>query len=230
MDSAPSDDLTCPEPAACPVLATRDLDTRQHRIEKGRALFRSYDAQWGYAQPNPGFGDTRFAPFDALGTGQRVPTMYLAATDTAALLETVFHEVHHQASRIVYEVQLLDRLVAKVLVPDDLDLVDLRDDELTRLAVRRDELVSSPAEHYPCTRRWAQRLHRSGTDGLIWHSRQAELAGSEPAEVLVVFCDRFGPEHGRWRLAAPGIRTLYDGAGRDRVDEIALELGAEVSA
>lgn len=230
MSSAPPIDLACPHPDGCPVLPVRDLDTRRHRIEEGRALFRCYDARWGYAQPNPGGEGTRFAPFDALETGQRVPTMYLAATDTAALLETVFHEVHHEASRIVYEVQLLGRLVAKVAVPDELDLVDLRDDELTRLGVRRGELVSSPAEHYPCTCRWAQRLHDGGAHGMIWHSRQAELAGKEPVEVLVVFCDRYGPGRGPWQLTPPGLRTLYDGAGRDRVDEIALELGAEVSA
>jgi Ca2+-binding RTX toxin-like protein len=36
-------------------------------------------------------------------TGQRLPSLYLAATPAAALLETVFHDVHQSSDRIIYE-------------------------------------------------------------------------------------------------------------------------------
>ena len=128
------------------------------RVPQGTLLYRVYDATWGYDEPNPDFGDTRFAPFDTL-TGNRVPSLYAGETDTAALLETVFHAVHQSAPRWVKESHLRKQLLAHLVVPTDLHLVDLRDEVLTDAGIRRDQLVSTPSEHYPCTRLVAQHLH-----------------------------------------------------------------------
>ena len=76
-----------------------------------------YDGKWGYDEHNPGFGDARFSPFDDATDGHRVPSMYLAANPTAALLETVFHEVHQSSSRIVDERDLRGKLLAHLLLP-----------------------------------------------------------------------------------------------------------------
>jgi RES domain-containing protein len=152
--SFPPQELDCPDPAGCPVLATLpELNTVE--LSSGRALFRVYDSRWGHDEHNPGFGDARFSPFDDPQTGVRVPTMYLADDPRSALLETVFHEVHHAASRTVYEAALVGKLLAYLRVPESALLGDLRDDELRRLGLAREQVVSSVAEHYPCTRRLA---------------------------------------------------------------------------
>ena len=243
MTFAPAD-LVCPDPPACPVppaLPVRGLRTCQVPIS--RVLWRSYDGSGGWADPNPGFGDTRFAPFDDAG-GARVPVMYLAATDTAALLETTFHNVDHTAAdRLILESELLGRLLAQITAPRPLRLLDLRDPRLTALGIAREQLVTSPSEHYPCTRRVAVQAHSRNmrgvsVDGIVWHSRQAELATTarqsplitapSDVEVMVVFNDRVPSGRRTWPLHAPGLDALYVGPGRLRVDEIAQELGATI--
>lgn len=228
----PSQRLGCPDPASCPVLyALPELTPVD--LAPGRPLFRVYDSTWGHDEYNPGFGDARFSPFDDATTGIRVPTMYLAENPKSALLETVFHEVHHLAGRTVYEADLLGKLLAYLRVPAGAVLGDLRDEELDRLGIARGQIASSVSEHYPCTRRLAvQALSKpqSGSDvqGLIWHSRQAELAGEPAAEVIVLFGSRYDARREAWPLVEPGIRNLYEGSGRLLVDDIADDLGAVV--
>jgi hypothetical protein len=193
-------------------------------------LYRVYDATRGYDEHNPGYGDARFSPIDDPATGKRLPSMYLAASRTAALLETVFRDVHHASGRIIYERDLVGKLLAHMLVPAVAALGDLRDPQLARMGVQRSQVVSSPAEHYPCTRRLAIQASAAHTmQGLIWHSRQAELAGEAPAEVIVLFGEpRYRSGRGSWPLLSPGTSTLYEGPGRLLVDEIAEALEAVI--
>lgn len=122
-------DLSCPDPERCPVAP--DLPAvKTVALAAGTALYRVYDSKWGYDEHNPGIGDARFSPIDDPVTGKRLPSMYLAATRTAASLETVFHDVHHQSGRTVYERDLLGKLLAHVQVPAVAALGDLRDPEL----------------------------------------------------------------------------------------------------
>lgn len=228
----PPPDLTCPDPDGCPVVA--DLPPlRTVSLARGTSWYRVYDATWGYDEHNPGFGDARFSPIDDPKTAQRLPSLYLAATPTAALLETVFHDVHQSSDRIVYERSLRGKLLAHVQVPAIAALADMRDDELQRLDVRRDTVVSSPAEHYCCTRRLAVSIlgrSRTRLHGLIWHSRQAELAHRAPTEVAVLYGPpRYSAQRGSWKLFGPGASSLYDGPGRLLVDEIAESLGAVIA-
>jgi len=196
----------------------------------GTALYGVYDGTWGDDEHNPGFGDARFSPFDDLADGHRVPTMYVAATPVAALLETVFHEVHHSSSRIIYRRDLRGKLLAHLTLPTAARLGDLRDAELNRHRLSRNQVVSSPAEHYPCTRRLAvaARAQDGSLQGLIWHSRHAELAGHPATEVLVLFGDSFPSGRGSWPLTGPGIRNLYEGPGRLLIDQVAEDLDALV--
>lgn len=233
MDLPPAD-LDCPDPDGCPV-ATALPRLRCTVVRAGSPFYRVYDATWGYDEHNPGYGDARFSPIDDPATADRLPSMYLAATPPAALLETVFHDVHHHVGgRIIYERNLRGKLLAHLRVPTDVALGDLRDPELMRLSLSRSQVVSSPAEHYPCTRRLAvAALHqpRRGRAfaGLIWHSRQAELAGTGPVEVVLLFGEpRYPAGRGSWPLFGPGASSLYDGPGRLLVDEIAEALNAVV--
>jgi hypothetical protein len=230
MASLPPLDLDCPDPPGCPVAATLPR-LRTVTVRPGAALYRVYNVTWGYDEHNPGLGDTRFAPIADPSSGLRLPSMYLAATPVAALLETVFHDVQPDGG-VIYERQLRGMLLAHVLPPEPMVLADLRDPELDRLGLSRPQVVAGPAEHYPCTRRLATaaltpRRPRGPIQGLIWHSRQAELAGQDQAEVMVLYGEpRYSSRRGTWMLFGPGARSLYEGPGRLLVEEIAESLGA----
>jgi hypothetical protein len=233
LTAFPPHDFDCPDPDGCMVARTLPR-LRTIQLNKGTALYRVYHATWGYDEHNPGGGDARFSPLDDPTTHDRLPSMYLAGTPTAALLETVFHDVHQDSNRTIYERHLREKLLAHVGVPAVATLGDLRDPELERLELQRSEIVSSPAEHYPCTRRLAvaaltQPHGKRTLQGLIWHSRQAELAHEAPAEVIVLFGDpRYPSGRGSWQLFGPGVQNLDEGAGRLLVDEIAENLDAVI--
>jgi hypothetical protein len=223
-------DIVCPNPKACPIAATLPLLTTV-TLEPDRFLYRVYDGTWGYDEFNPGLrGDSRFAPIDDPATGTRLPSMYLGETPTAVLLETVFHDVHEEG-RIVYEEHLHEKLLAHIQAPASATLGDLRDPQLDKLGLKRSQIVSSPAEHYPCTRRLAiaalAQSHDPPLQGLIWYSRQAELGGKPADEVIVVFGnERYPSKRGTWQRFGPGSQNLYEGPGRLLVDQIADDLRA----
>jgi RES domain len=226
----PPADLECPDPAGCPVPAALPR-LRTVTVAAGTPWYRVYNATWGYDEPNPGFGDARFSPVDDPVTAARLPSIYLAASPMGALLETVFHDVHHLSARTIYERDLRGKLLAHVCTPAAATLCDLRDPALQRLGVGRDAVVSTSAEHYPCTRRLAvaalSEPRRAGVHGLIWHSRQAELAESPSVESMVLFGrPRYHQRRGSWAMFGPGATSLYDGPGRLLVEEIAENLGA----
>lgn len=178
----------------------------------------------------PGAGNTRFAPLDD------VSHAYLATTTFSALLESALHDAAPPAPRI-YEAQLRLWAEQAVRLRHQVRLIDLRDDELARLELDRDELVSTSAVHYPCTRVWAKALHGRSiggqqTHGLLWHSRQrelharaltgrpalADLVDEHPSEVAVIW----SPPSPR-RLLAPaprGLGPLDEGQGRHYLDDL----------
>ena len=221
----------CPNPHGCPVVdPARLLGAATTTLGVSSAWFRVYESKWGYDEFHPGSGgDSRFAPFTT-STGVMVPTLYLAESAVAALLETVFHEVDTRGDRLVYEADLRERLMVNVVLPKPAILLDLRDPELVRLGVARAGIVTSPSEHHPCTRVIAREVHqqRLEVQGLVWHSRQAELASQGPAEVVVLFGDRIGNGRGKLPLAGTGATALIEGRGRSIVDQIAVDLDATV--
>lgn len=239
----PPEDLACPDPGGCPVAAALPVDLLHcMTLPAGTPMWRCYDGNDGWPTANAGHGDTRFAPFDD-AAGRRVPTMYVAASDVAALLETALHHVDHTVPcQVVNSDMLLGRLLAQLATPVELRLADLRDSELPRLGFDRQQVVSSPAEHYPCTRRLAKQVHGAlvqgqPVDGVLWQSRQAELASrtaagpglvSASATVAVLFCDRV--PHGRetWPLNRPALLNLLEGAGRALLDGIADQLNVTI--
>jgi len=223
--------ITCPNPSGCRVATTlQPLQT--FTLTAGTSLYRVYDGTWGYDEHNPGKGDTRFAPIDDPDTKKRLPNMYLGETPTTVLLESVFHDVHEDGSNVIYEQHLSQKLLAHVQVPVDAMLGDLRDSQLSVLGLQRHQVVSSPAEHYPCTRRLAiialAQPHTPPLQGLIWHSRQAELARKPQQEVIVLFGDRYPSKRGQWHRIGPGSQNLYQGPGRVLADAIAVELQAVI--
>lgn len=229
--AATPQDIVCPDPGACPVAAALpQLETVT--LDSKRFLYRVYDGTWGYDEFNPGLkGDSRFAPIDDPTTGKHLPSIYLGETQTTVLLETVFHDVHEHG-RVVYQDQLHEKLLAHIQPPAAATLGDLRDPALATLSLTRHQVVSSSAEHYPCTRRLAiealAQHHDPALQGLIWHSRQAELGGKAAEEVIVLFGgdNRYPTRRGSWLRFGPGSQNLYEGPGRLLVDQIADNLRA----
>lgn len=239
MSEFPPLDLACPKPSYCTV-AVEELT----RLAQAGALpavtfpadhpwVRVYSVHDSFSTPNPGYGDTRFAPFTSLDSGQRIPTLYLAESLAAALLETTFHYIHEQDDRVVPEMQLHGRLHAHVTPPADLHVVDLRDERLQHLGLIRDNIASSHPEHYPCTRRVAQAIHAMRGDGgqqpagVVWHSRQAELAGRNGVNSMVLFADRVPHDRGSWKLLVHqhASGALLEGSARLTLDTLAESLG-----
>ena len=138
-----------------------------------------------------GGGDSRFAPLFT-SAGQVVPYVYLAQNPIAALLETALHDVWGTSSAVQH-VDLSGRRLRRIVCTSGLRVVDLRDHQLAGYGFGREELVSSPSGHYACTRRWAGHHLQSDiegkpTTGMIWHSRQTELAARHarmPMQILL---------------------------------------------
>lgn len=199
----------CPDAAACPVPSPSSVNLRHLRtvaLEEGEPFFTVFSAgHWPALFNSSGRGQTRFAPL-VKSTGAIVPTLYGARTRTAALLETAFHDVHEETFRVITFLDLRQRGLAQLSVPERLVLVDLRDAVLDRLGLKRSQLVTSPAAHYRCTTEWSQALYgrrvgAAATVGLLWRSRVAELARQDSPpladllpgtseEVFILFGDR----------------------------------------
>jgi RES domain len=209
-------------------------DFRTAVLPAGAEVCRSFQFKWGYDSFNPGRGDTRFAPLTT-AAGETVPTFYGGVDDVVALLETVFHDVHHDVQdRIIYEAVVRQWGVAFVRLPRDLVVVDVRDEALNELGMSRSQLITTTAEHYCCTREWARWLHahrigRTKPVGILWHSRQAELhAPTIRREVFVLWGDRAPSEPGKYPLTGPGVRNLTEGIGRVLLDQLAEDLDARI--
>ena len=182
--------MTCPDPASCRVLHPDAPGAlRPHVIKAGTEWFNvsRHDEVFNSA----GGGDSRFAPLFT-SAGQVVPYVYLAQNPIGALLETALHDAWGTNSAVQHA-DLSGRRLRRIVCTSDLWVVDLRDHQLSSYGLDREELVSSPSEHYACTRRWADRhlqSHIEGkpTTGMIWHSRQMELAATHarmPMQILL---------------------------------------------
>lgn len=228
----------CPDGPGCPVpdppAAVQAERFRVHELPANTIVCRAFQLKWGYDSFNPGFGDTRFAPIGR-STGHAIPTLYGGVDDVGVLLETVFHDVHHQvADRVIYEALVRRWGLAFVRLPRALTVIDLRDGALAAAGLTRGQLVTTTAEHYPCTRVWSRWLHDQRVegrhpDGLLWHSRQAELhPSSPPREVFLLWGDRAPSGPGNYPLASPGVRNLTEGPGRMLLERLAEDLDARV--
>lgn len=228
----------CPDAPNCPVPGPpAGIDPGKFGIEvlrEGAVVCRGFELKWGYDSFNPGSGDTRFAPITT-GASRAVPSLYAGADDVGVLLETVLHDVHHRLDdRIVYEAIVRKWGLAFVRLPRALNVVDLRDNALATLGLSRGQLVTTTAEHYPCTREWARWFHEQWiagveADGLLWHSRQVELHQPQiRREVFVLWGDRAPSGPGDYPLAGPGVRNLTEGPGRLLLDQLAEDLDARI--
>lgn len=233
----------CADPGGCPVPDPDAVDLRHLTstvLTAGTPLRRGHKSRYPADKPVPNTGTvppptdmTRFAPVAGAAHA------YVARREIAALLESALHDVVPGAPRIRWP-QLAHWSVAHVTLRTDVRLIDLRDPSLAALGIDRAQLVATDPGHYPCTRAWAERLHGRhiggrATNGLLWHSRQAELHADqgvrplladiltgEQAEVAVLWCS----ETGTMLELAKGPWPLDDGRGLELVRDVATLLGA----
>jgi hypothetical protein len=123
-------------------------------------------------------------------------------------------------------------------------LVDLRDQQLARIGVARNELVDTDPRHYPCTRRWAEAVRSHPIDGrvpdgAVGHSRQADLHARTHREGVLGALLRhravevavlWRPPEAANPLAAAGgsFPLLHQGEPAQLVRELAALLGVPI--
>ena len=234
--------MTCPDPDTCPV----DPNLPQS-ITSAAKLARS---PWYNVSRHPevfnksGRGDSRFSPlFDDDGNG--LPHAYLAQNHVAALLETALHDTW--GSENVVERSDLEGLRLRAVIPRAEHLMaDIRDAQLARCGLVRENLVSCPSAHYPCTREWASprtrmQIDGQATSGFVWNSRQAEIAAAHadaPMRVLLTVVEQAGHmavlyDHDNAGDALFETQTIYEdlsrGDGFEFVRQTATLVGLTVA-
>ncbi|MDV3129137.1 RES family NAD+ phosphorylase [Mycobacterium sp. 21AC1] len=153
---------------------------------------------------NPGFGaPTRFAFF---GT-PAVPVLYAAATEEAAVAETLLHDIPVSGGLLPYD-RYARTVMARLHVARPIKVGVLHGLGLRQLKVTADELTAGGADTYPDTVKWAQAAHDRGFDGLVWMSRLCN-----DAKAYVFFGDRcdgaFIQDSTFGRLFATGADQLW---------------------
>jgi hypothetical protein len=152
-------------------------------LQPGRQLYRVFTAAEGRGATtfNPGFGaPTRFAFFG----DPPVPVFYAAATEEAAVAETLLHDIPVTGGVLAYG-RYARTVMARVTVTRPITLAVLHGLGLRKLRVTAAELTASAASTYPHTVRWAEAAHQAGLDGLVWMSRLCN-----DATACVFFGDR----------------------------------------
>ena len=236
----------CLDPVSCQVPDPGDVDLRRLRLARlpaGVIFHTAYRRVHWPALFNPsGAASARFSPVAVAGA--TVPTLYGAATQTVAMLESCFHGVHELSTRTISEpLDLAPRGLVALNTPSPLPLIDLSNGALARVGLTRAQLVATTPEHYACTREWAVALHdrRIGgvaPAGLLWQSRIAELAQADSlllgdllsvaSEVFVLFGDRVSSESAGWHPGDPRYDDLTSGNGRLLAEQIAEQFGAVI--
>ncbi len=236
----------CLDRANCPVPSPGDVDLRKlkiARLSENAVFHTSYRRSNWPALFNPSsVGNARFSPLASQTVP--VPTLYGAATQTVALLESCFHGVHAAGRKIISAaLDLAPRGLVTLTAPVALPMIDLTNAGLTRVALTRSQLVATTPQHYACTREWAVALHgrRIGgvtAVGLLWQSRIAELAQADSLlfadlltvadEVFMLFGDRVPQDPAAWLPGDPHYDDLTSGHGLGLAELIAEQLGAVI--
>jgi len=209
-----------------PVTPPATLHITRVTLRPQQVLHRVHLQTYHATQFNPGHtGDARFSPIQDR-QGQAIPTLYAANTLQAALMETVFHDVPHDAGFKLFDRRKLHRQVhSRLNICSDLILADLTSKPLRKLGVTRRQLIDTEKDQYPNTRLWAQAIYTQHSDiqGLYWTSRQ-----DDSARAIMLFGDRIVDDS--LRQTAASLSLLEDEWTYGEVLELAALIGVEISA
>lgn len=160
-------------------------------LKQGTVIERLHNRKYLGNLFNPGLGSpTRFTPIDD-ARGMSVPTLYAADTLEAAIYETIFHDIPEN----INEKRVPKRLVtarahSKLEVTRNLKLASLREADLRKWQITRNDLITTSPKFYISTVKWAEAIHHQFADieGLIWTSYQCD-----PDSAYFFFGDRVLP-------------------------------------
>lgn len=144
------------------------FDPQTATLDAGTPLYRVFSAaaRRSAVSFNPGLGaPTRFAFFG----DPVIPVLYAAATEQAAVAETLLHDIPAGGGVLPYD-GYARTVMARLTVTRPLTVGVLHGLGLRRLGVTA-ELTAGDASGYPRTVRWAHAAHATGLDGLVWMSR-----------------------------------------------------------
>ena len=157
-------------------------------LAAGDSVHRVYQTAFGATEFNPCRGQpTRFAPIYN-SDGQCIPSLYAGSTLQSVIHETIFHDVPATANLKTVPIQsVLIRSHAELKVRRGLRLVALRNVNLHKWKIRRQELIGSSPKLYKQTAQWAEAIHQQFPDaeGLVWTSNQCD-----PDSAYLFFGDR----------------------------------------
>lgn len=167
--------VTCPPP--------NPFDPLVAVLESGELLYRVHSNRFASTEFNPGYGRSRFAFFtDA--DGAIVPVMYAAATQEAAVAETLLHDVPVTGGYLGYD-DYSTKVMTRVRTTRRLRVATFHGLGLRQLKTDAADLTASPASTYDTTVLWSEAAHKAGLDGVVWMSRQCN-----DAKAYVFFGDR----------------------------------------
>ncbi|PYI66548.1 RES domain-containing protein [Arthrobacter livingstonensis] len=199
-----------------------DFDPAIFVMTAGTALFRVFSGRSGRTATefNPGIGPrTRFAFFpDAEGT--TVPVLYAAATEEAALSESILHDIPATGGTLVPS-QYRDKVMARITPRRDLTLASFMGMGLRQIRATHGEITSTSPAHYAATVHWAKAAHDVGCDGIVWMSPRCNTD-----HAVVLFGDRVS---GHDLAQDPGFGRIFDlGPDLDWLSDTCAPLGIEV--
>lgn len=150
-------------------------------LRAGAGLYRVHSNTRRVTAFNPGVGSpTRFGFF---GTPP-VPILYAAATEQAAVAETLLHDVPVTGGLLPYAAYA-DKVMGRILLERPVRLAKLRGLGLRKLGIKAADVTDTTPAAYPHTVMWAHAAHEAGYDGMVWTSRKCDDAAA-----VVLFGDR----------------------------------------
>lgn len=166
---------------------------------------------------NPGEGGrTRWAFF---GT-PKVPALYAAQGEVAAVCETLLHDVP-QDGGLLLPSQYRNRIAARFITRRALTLACFMGTGLRALKVDARDLTESDPTTYGDTVRWAAAAHTAGFDGVVWMSKRCNTD-----QAYVFFGDRVDPAD--LELDPSYARVFAQGPDRDWLIDLCGPLHIEV--
>ncbi len=185
---------------------TKPFNPQTATLDIGTQLYRVFTAAEDRAATtfNPGFeAPTRFAFFG----DPVIPVLYAAATEEAAVAETLLHDIPVSGGVLPYD-KYKRTVMARLEVIRPLRVGILHGLGLRQLKVTAADITISGADTYPETVKWAQAVHGAELDGLVWMSRLCN-----DAKAYVFFGDRcdgaFTQDSTFGRLFATGADQLW---------------------
>ena len=186
-----------------------------------RFVWRVHSSNYRATLFNPGtVGSARFSPLVSSAAAP-VPTLYLASTIEAALMESVFREVPTPPGEYILDLaRLADAklVVSRLRIARRLRLVDLTSKGLKRLGLTRSQMIDTTVLEYSRTRAFSENLHHTTeAQGLSWTSKQ-----DDEARAFLLFGDR---------VPASALEVVDDGLPLteepqlQRVIQLALRIG-----